>query len=570
MSSPIVTRTPEQLAALRSYAVKNNLPEDIYESFYTYAQYMVPKWTNDNLDWIWAHKYICEHFQLIFDGVLDYLTIETPPQLGKSVLTSLFITYVFGSNPNLAHMYFTYNESRAIAFTKSNIFGFMASNKYKTIFPYVILKNDLSKNDHSSNVSMKKKQSTLADNKFNLINPLDLANESYRGIYSAFGLGQGAQGNPADIMIVDDYVAKGSNINSETFRATLKGAFYDDIVSRFQPSTKFIIVCTRWYEEDCIGMLMEAMADINYGYAAANLKPPAFKSIKIRAEYRTQDENPEIDPRTQDGEWLWLPMLSKYLMAKKSLNYNAMYNCDPSDVIAQNQLKAEDFGYYYPEDMPVWGGKIVICMDGASTTGNRSDHTAIGAWKVFGRKRYLIKLWYVKMIIPDLCKLCEQIITIDYPEYSEFLIEFANSGVPVSQYLKDEKKYRNITQLGFSGQSLDSNIKKPKNKRDITSKANSKMERYLRIIPEVQNREKRIFLPYYPIEHQDIFIKQMINFNGAANNADDMVDMASYFIYYTSKNIIISSNRHHDVKINNNANNGMCYNLPTKNYFLTR
>ncbi len=575
---PVVIRTPEQIIAQRKYALANDLPEDIYESFLTFAKYMIPKWTKAQEDWIWAHEEICEGFQQIFDGEIDYLTIETPPQLGKTALSTLFIVYVFGSNPDTAQMYFTYNEVRATAVTKENIFTYMGSDKYKKVFPFVILKNDIDKSDHSSKTSMKKKQSTLADNRFNLINPLDEVDDTYRGRYSAFGLGQGAQGNPADIMHLDDYIAKGMNIKSENFRASLKGAFYDDIVSRFQPYSKFIITCTRWYEEDPIGLLHDAMIDILAEFEAQGLTPPRIRSIKIRAEYRSHDDNSTKDPRTKDGEWLWLPMLSKYLMAKKSDNYNAMYNCDPSDVDQQQQITKEDFGYYHPSELPSNAGRIFISMDGASTTKDRSDHTAIGAWLVLGRKRFLLKLWYVKLEVPKLFALMEKILTEEYPDYSIVLIEFANSGVPVYQHLTTECKFRNIIALGFSGKAINDNKGIIKSRKDISSKSNSKMERYLRMIPEFQikdrrngNRLFRIWLPEDPIEHQDILLRQLTKFNGADGNADDMVDMTSYFVNYTTSNIIVSTaSSGTQLSANQLPENGMNYFNHNPSYFIGR
>lgn len=575
---PVVIRTPDQIIAQRKYALANDLPEDIYESFLTFAKYMIPRWTKDNLEWIWAHEEICEGFQQIFDGEIDYLTIETPPQLGKTALSTLFIVYVFGSNPDTAQMYFTYNELRATAVTKENVFTYMGSDKYKKVFPFVILKNDIDKSDHSSKTSMKKKQSTLADNRFNLINPLDEVDDTYRGKYSAFGLGQGAQGNPADIMHLDDYIAKGMNIKSENFRNSLKGAFYDDIVSRFQPHSKFIITCTRWYEEDPIGLLHDAMIDILTEFKIQGMIPPRIRSIKIRAEYRIHDDNSIKDPRTKDGEWLWLPMLSKYLLAKNSDNYEAMYNCDPSGVDQQQQITKDDFGYYHPSELPSNAGRIFISMDGASTTKDRSDHTAIGAWLVLGRNRFLLKLWYVKMEVPKLFVLMEKILTEEYPDYSVVLIEFANSGVPVYQHLTTECKFRNVIALGFTGKAINDNKGILKSKKDISSKSNSKMERYLRMIPEFQVRDRRngdriyrIWLPEDPIEYQDILLKQLTKFNGAAGNADDMVDMTSYFINYTTGNIIVSgASNGTPLSANRLPDNGMNYFNHNPNYFIGR
>lgn len=566
MSKPLIQRTKQQTMALREYAKKNNLPPKIYENFTVFAEYLVPSWGRDKLKWEWFHYKICDYYQAILDGELDYLTLETHSQLGKSVITALFIIYVYGCNPDQNIMYFTYNEVAATKFTKDYIFGFMGSDKWKVIFPYVVLKNDLDKGDHSSKTAMQKKRSTLKDNEFNVINPLVTVDDCYQGKYVAFGIGQGSHGRPADIMIVDDYIAKSSNINSERFRATLEQSFNSDIILRFQASTRFIIICTRWYERDPIGLLMEKIPELVQGFEEAGEEPPKFESVKIRAQYRVHDDNFAEDPRTKEGEWLWKPMLAKYLLAKNGADFEATFNCDPSNLQKAQQLRPEDFGYYYPEELPT-NGRLYLCCDGASTIGKRSDKTAIGAWLVQGKKRYLIKIWYFKKEVPKLIRFVIDEIIADplFHDYYAFLIEFANSGVTLCQSL--EELHIKHTPLGFHGRALNDNIKHVKSTKDISSKFNSKKERYLRMLPEFQTQDKRIFLPQEPIEHQEELVRQMTKFTGEnAHEADDLVDMCSYLINFTSANIIISSNV---VKPVVKSNNGiMNYRMKNQSYTL--
>lgn len=567
MSKPLIIRSAIQSAMLKVYAKDNQLPEDIYENFVSYAEHMVPSWGREKLPWEWFHYYICKNLQRLIDGKdLNYLSIESAPQIGKSVFMALFITYVLGINPDKNILYFTYSEVAAQKFTKDYIFGFMGSEKYKKVFPFVVLKNDLNQIEYSAKSVMKKKRATLKDNEFNVINPLQ-GDKEYQGRYTALGLGQGSHGKAGDLILVDDFVAKASDIESELFREKMRSSFDSDIIARFQASTILLLISTRWFEKDYIGLLEEKIPTLIDGFSDEYEKAPVYESLKLRTEYRTSDNNPIEDPRTKDGEFLWGAMKAKYLLAKGGKNYNAIYNCDISDIELQNQLKQSDFGYYSSEELPKYG-RIYISMDGASTTRATSDHTAIGAWMVSGRKRYLLRLWYVKMTIPNLQRLMEQILTVDYPDYSMCLIEYANSGVPVSQYLK-EKFIRN-TPLGFSGNEITDNNQIKKSKFDVSSKSNSKMDRYLRMIPEITHAEKRLLLPEYPIQYQDVFIKQLTTFNNDKHAEDDMVDMCSYLMNYTSKNTIIVSNYKNNQPSLVAKSSPMNYNLQNANYFVRR
>ena len=147
------------------------------------------------------------------------------------------------------------------------------------------------------------------------------------------------------------------------------------------------------------------------------------------------------------------------------------------------------------------------------------------------------------------------------------MIEFANSGVPLSQTL-DKRNIRH-TPLGFSGRSIRD--KSPKRHDDVTSRGNSKKERYLRILHEFHFEEKRILLPKQKIEHQEEFVRQMVTFDGADGKADDLVDMATYLIHFTGNNVIRIRNTSRNTN-NNNTNNSlydfdMCYNISNATYF---
>lgn len=558
-SSPLVTRSAEDLTSLRKYAIEAKLPFDIYESFKTFSYYMIDKWGEAQLDWEWFHYEMANGFQGVVTGECSFLSVECPPQHGKSVLLTLFICYAFGINPNLQIIYATYSEDRAIQVVKEYILSTMSSEKYRKIFPHVLLKADLDKKGSDAKSLLQRKVSSLKDNEFTISSPFG---KNYRGKLLARATGQGIHGVAADIFAIDDFVPNAESAASMNFRRKLTDWFYTDAVSRFQPNTKFIIVCTRWYNDDPCGLLEREAKNLVIEFEKNNISPPKFKKIRLRAQYRESDDNVKNDPRNKTGDWLWLPMLTKYILAQKAPNYNALYNCDPTETEGRSQLKETDFGYY--DELPDVAGRYMFSIDGASTNNKNSDHTAIGYWFVSSTRRYLIKIWYIKKETPDLIIFVKQLL--DEYKYDTCLIEFASAGVPLSQTLKKDG-YNNIIQLGFSGREINSDNKIKA--EDKIAKSNSKMERYLRVLPEFFYEEKRIFIPRQDIPHLKTFIQQMTTFDGVDGKADDLVDMATYLIYYTTISLVKSYKPSSNNK-NYTKQTSMCYNVRNANYFIRK
>ena len=559
---PLIKRTEEQNRQLRHLAKNKGLPELIYEDFYTFVKYNVPtiRLGKKHYPLFWVHEEICGNYQQAIFGNGTLLTVEIGPQIGKSIITSLFICYVHGLSPETSIIYATYNENKAIQFTKTYLYNFMSSEKYKLVFPYIGLKFELDKKDNSRDRQIQSKTSTMKDTEYSLLNLK--TKEKYKGGYRCFGIDQGIHGIPADIFIVDDYVDKGDSVRSEGFRIKRKEWFYNDLSSRLQDNSSIIIaICTRWYFDDIIGLFHKSYEqDIVPDCIEANIQPPKLNKVRIRAEYRTSDDNSLLDPRTYNGEKLWVAHTLKYAIAKKGIYYNAMYNCDPTDTDSIRQLKESDFGYY--SELPKnSNGRYIFSIDGASTANKKSDHTAIGYWYVVGFERYLVKLWYLKLETPAMVRFVFNIL--EENKYDECLIEHASSGIPLCQHLK-EHNYKH-TPLGFNGYEINDATKK--NNIDKISKSNSKMDRYLRVLPEFLTLNKRIFLPETPIEHQEEYLKQMTTFDNSPSKDDDFVDMTTYFIFYTQKNVIkVNFNRpiHQPYKNNLHKPSVMCYNTPSK------
>jgi phage terminase large subunit-like protein len=414
------------------------------------------------------------------------------------------------------------------------------------------------KKNKDSKQLMQIKSAMLRDNEFTLSSPFGT---NYLGKLVALGIGQGVHGRACDVGFLDDFCADLADSRSETMRQRLYDWYRVDWISRLQSNIKMVVTCTRWYENDPVGLMNMDVRDLAEAFGD---EAPKGLNVKIRAEYRLSDDNLPDDPRSNEGDLLWDAMKVKYFLAKKAPDFEALYNCNPEALENLKQLKDSDFGYY--DVLPRSNGRLIYSIDGASTTNRKSDRTAIGLWFVVGMERYLIKLWYVKLEIPDLIELVKGIL--DSQNYDDCLIEFANSGVALSQFLK-EAGYK-CTAIGFSGYEINSTDKRLQS--DKIGKSNSKMDRYLRVLPEFITVDKRIWIPRTPIEHQKEFVKQMTQFTGADGQADDLVDMATMLIFYTQRNIIrVNSTLPHQNFNKNNQNkfalgNAMCYNVQNSRF----
>lgn len=558
LNKPLVSRTPQELEVLRDYAKEQGLPENIYEDFAVFAHYMVPLIGEEAFEWQWFHYYICAMYNAVIFGGVKLFSIELPPQVGKSLLTSLFIVYCFGINPDLNIMYVTYNENKAKDFTKKYVIHQLGTSKYAAIFPFVVTKNMLDKKDNTKQGSFQRKTATFSDTEFTLSCPIESLKRNYRGGYKCFGMEQGIHGSPANIFLVDDYVDKAQSVMSDNFRIQRREWFFNDMASRLQGNNSVVgAICTRWYHEDIIGLMEDTHKnEVIPLFEKYKKIPPQLNKVKIRTEYRLSDDNPQEDPRSEEGQLLWEEHLLKIAFAKKGAFFNAVYNCDPSATDCRRQLRDEDFGYY--DSIPDVAGRWVFSIDGASTTKKRSDHTAIGLWFISGTKRYLAKIWYLKLETPDLIDFVVNLLKVEYPHYDDCLIEYANSGVTLVQTLR-KKHHLKCKALGFSGREISDDTKA--NKGDSITKANGKLERYLRVLPEFQMEDKRIWLSKEPIEHQAEFIRQFTTFDGTEGKADDLVDMGTYLIFYTGINIIQAANTRRVNQKSMYSKNDMCYTL---------
>lgn len=552
---PLVNRTESDNAILRKRALARGLPERIYEDFTVFAYYMLPKIGQDEpLDWEWFHYAICAHYNAVIFGKSHFLTMEIGPRTGKSIFTALFVAYAYGLRPRLNVIYSTYNEDQVANFTKSYLITFLKSDKYLQVFDHISLKDDLDKKDQSKEARAARKTQTYTDTTVSISNALTL--DSY-GIFRGVAIGSGIHGKSANIFITDDYTGKGEDTTSETFRAKRNRWFATDMSSRLENINSIVIVlCTRWYYEDIIGQFQKAYYErVAPMFTKLNFELPKFETIKYRAEYRLDDEFKDpLDPRTEEGQLLWEEKALQYAMAKgEEEDFNALYNCDPSASDGEERIKEEDFGYYEPHELPSYG-QIFLSIDAAGTANAKSDGTAIEVWLLCGAKKYLLKIYYVKMRQLDLADFVYDLLTNEWADYSYVLVEHASGGILLCEHLIDNKRMPNIIRMSTNGFPLNYTGKITPAKQIGKSK-NAKMERYQRILSAFKKPNKTVFLPAEPIEHQKEFLKQVTKFTGEQGRKDDLADAFVYFMLRTKTSVVSVTGDDNFVAVGNYNNN---------------
>lgn len=211
--------------------------------FIKYVEYIDP-------DFIfgWWNTELCAQLQKFYDDLMagerPILIIQAPPQHGKSVLVTLFISWLAGKNPNLRKIYASFSERLGI---RANLAlqKIYDSPKYKAIFPYTAI--------NASN--------TVTVGGQALRNREILEYVAHKGYFRNTTVGGSITGESLDIGIIDDPIKGREEANSEKIREKVWDWLMDDFMTRFSEFGAMLLVMTRWHPDDPAGRLIEAMGD---------------------------------------------------------------------------------------------------------------------------------------------------------------------------------------------------------------------------------------------------------------------------------------------------------------------
>lgn len=165
----------------------------------------------------------------------------------------------------------------------------------------------------------------------------DTALSNGEGGYTAIGIGGGAAGKGANILIIDDPIKNRAEAESLTYRNKLWEAYTDDLTTRLAPGGAIIVMATRWHEDDLTGRIIKHEGEL---WEVLNLPALAIAGDPLgRAE----------------GEALWADRFDRgHLLTQKATmgnySFSALYQQNPT--AAEGNIFKEKWFKPYVRVMP--------------------------------------------------------------------------------------------------------------------------------------------------------------------------------------------------------------------------
>ncbi len=425
----------------------------------------------------------------------DRLVITAPPQHGKTLFAGFGLcAYIFGRFPEYSVLYLTYNEDRAME-AGTSFLKIISSDEYLDLFPEARVQST-SDEEHDTITKKTRKQSRKI---FNNVN-------SKRGGIRFHSLGEGYQGNPGHIIIVDDPIGRLDDARSLVYRNKQWDGLYGNTLTRLQRGARVMLCNTHWHPDDLVGRLRKA----NPYYEENDLNPWEFINLPAIATEHAPP-NPKYDKRTElwDGDiknlkdemLLWPGYRHKYIEAASNQDvFNCMYQGVPSEydgVIFTRDM----FRTYYtvPENMT----SIIISVDTNFKKGiGKGSKCGICVFGIKGRSVYLLEFLNKALTYTEtkdvVCDLAAK-----YPRYWAIRVEEKANGYALLEDLK--RSFARLDPYNPGNQS--------------------KMQRAQATLPIIQDG---LYIPAKSLcQKVDIYLNQMLAFTGSDKEENDLVDATS-------------------------------------------
>lgn len=329
-----------------------------------------------NYEWFPArhHVLMLSKLQDVLECKSNRLIISLPVGHAKTVYASkVFPTYAIGRDPHERIITAGHTQRFVEKEIGQTVRRIIASDEFHSIFPQVTTSTE------------------TADSI--TFNPIRNTTE---GRYVVKGAGSGISGYRASLIIADDLYPQLADAQNASYRQTVYNWFFGDLMTRRLPTTRVVLVCTRWHHQDIIGELL-ASAEAGTGDKWDTVIMPAIC------------DDPETDPLgRKEGEPLWPEFFDKTYMenVKRSVPgkiWRCLYQGKP---IAEDGtvVKASWFQYWDNLPDPKMVRRRFVAFDTADKTNSRSDYSAGTAWIQTHDNRYFLvdimqqKLEYTELI----------------------------------------------------------------------------------------------------------------------------------------------------------------------------
>lgn len=184
----------------------------------------------------WTEGVACELQQFYDDLVAGHrpiLALMAPPQHGKSIAVTDFMTWVAGKNPDLKTIFGSYSDELG---TKTNLAlqRTLIHPRYAAVFP-------------RTRIGIPGWECNTSHIEFAF----------HRGSFRNTTVKGGVNGMELNFGVIDDPVKGRREASSKQERDATWGWFTDDFLSRFAADAGLIIIMTRWHVDDLLGRAID-------------------------------------------------------------------------------------------------------------------------------------------------------------------------------------------------------------------------------------------------------------------------------------------------------------------------
>ena len=347
------------------------------------------------------HQIMAEKFEAVARGDIKRLAISLPPRHTKSEFASFLLpAWFLGNYPDKKIMQASHKADLAVNFGRK-VRNLVDSQTYKDTFPDVTLQTD------------SKSAGRWGTNK--------------GGVYNALGVGGGAAGMGADIFIIDDPHNEQDILSGNTDVFDTAWEWYmSGPRQRLQPGGGIIVVHTRWSKKDLIGRLLD--------YAAKNPDADQWEYIEFPA---IMNEGTDNESSLWPEYWP-LKELKKIQSTIAPHLWNAQYMQNPTG--QEGALIKKEWWKIWEKERAPTCEFIIMSLDAAQESHNRSDYNALTTWGVFFNEEtdnyniILLNAIKKRMEFPELKKM----VLEEYKEWEpdSFMVEKKSNGAALYQELR--------------------------------------------------------------------------------------------------------------------------------------
>lgn len=230
------------------------------------------------------------------EGKSTYLIIMVPFRHGKSeIISRHFPPFFFGHFPDAEVLLATYAQT--------------LSNQMSRAARSILRSGTFQETFRCEHIAVSAESSAMDNWEI----------EGHKGKFQAVGIGGGATGKGADLLLVDDYLKGRSDAESELIRNGIWDDFAGNLFTRLAPVHIVVILATPWHTDDLIGRIKARMDPGHREFS------PQFRKFELMKFSARKPDGSWLFPERFSAEWyeMQFAILGPYQSA-------ALLQCEPA------------------------------------------------------------------------------------------------------------------------------------------------------------------------------------------------------------------------------------------------